>query len=253
MNPIVKERYARIKALTKKNNVFKWQNLCQSLNSNHNQNEIKKFAHLFGIPPQLWDNPRKVCSLITPRVSDFLEKVYCDNDDEPTMEGDPVGEIPEYLKYSYKASNGKIYCSSIVDLYNAIMANQTMDPYRRFELDVNDIKTRYEFLKKVLEPQGLSSSIMDNIKNMAVQLTPQAIIHNKLMSVWGVLRYPKFTVDEIKNASEPILNGIWESMIVQDGLSSLITNQERRLYSDSNSKNEKLKNLVDKLFRLISI
>src|SRR5690348_10287177 len=115
MNSLVDERFGKIRALTKQNNVFKWQNVCQSLNSTHNVAEIQKFAKLFGVPPVFWDNPRKVCSLITPRVTDFLEKVHCDNDDESTMEGDPVGNIPEYLKYTFRAQNGKTYCYSIVD------------------------------------------------------------------------------------------------------------------------------------------
>ena len=252
MNPVIKERYAKIRALTKKDKVFKWQNLCQSLNSTHNSSEILKFAQIFGVPPHLWDNPRKVCSLITPRVTDFLEKVHCDNADESTMEGDPVGDIPEYLKYTHKASNGKVYCSSIVDLYNAVRVNQKMDPYRRFELDVNDINLRYEFLKNVIEPQGLGSTIMDNIKNMAIQLTPQAVMHSKLMTVWGALRYPKYTIDQVMNASEPVINGIWESVSVQDGLVLLITEQERSMYSDATDRNVKLRVLVDTMFRLIS-
>lgn len=252
MNPLVRERYNLIKSLTKKNNIFRWQNLCKTLNSVHNAKEIKTFAKLFGVPPQFWNNPRMVCSLITPRVSDFLEKVHCDNADEPTMEGDPVGDLPEYLKYTYMSTNGKVYCSSIVDLYNAVQVNQTMDPYRRFELDVTDITERFNFLKKVIEPQGLGSSIMDNIKNIALQLTPQAVIRNKIMTIWGALRYPKYTVDELTNASEPILNGIWEALIVQDGLSSLVTRQEKVMFSNAENRNEKLRILTDTMFRLVS-
>lgn len=251
MNSIVQERFAKIRALTKQKNVFKWQNVCQSINSSHNLAEIQKFARIFGVPPVYWDNPRKVCSLITPRVTDYLEKVYCDNADEPTMEGDPVGGIPEYLKYTYKASNGKIYCYSIVDLYNAVQHGQIQDPYRRFTLDSNSIIQRYDFLKSIIEPQGLASTIMDNIKNIALVLSPNAIIRNKLSSIWEILRYPKYTIDEIVNASEEILNGLWMSISTGEGLATQITNQEREMFMNAQDKATKLNILVDTMHRLI--
>lgn len=249
---LVQNRFAKIRALTRQKNVFKWQNVCRSLSLTHNVAEIKKFARIFGVPPTYWNNPRKICSLITPRVTDFLEKVYCSNVDEPTMEGDEVGNIPEFLKYTFEASNGQIYCYSIVDLFNAVQHDQTMDPYRRFTLPADEIIERYNFLKSVLEPQGLGSSVMDNIQNTPLTLTPTGLVRNKLSIIWNTLNYPKYTVDEVIHASEEVLNGLWEAVSKQDGLSTLITNQERSLFTTTRDRATKLKIFVETLLRLFT-
>ena len=245
-----RQRFGQIQSLTKQKNVFKWQNLCQSLNSKHNFSEIQRYGKIFGVPPIYLDNPRKICSLITPRVSDFLEKVNCDNEDEPTMDGDPVGSIPEYLKYTFKAANGKTYCYNIVDLYKSLNS-QKKDPYRRFDLDKKSIIERYEYLKSVIEPRGLGTSILDNIRDIALQLSPSSILRNMLSEVYSPLRYPKYSLDEIINASEEILNGLWAAITTQEGLNTGITNQERRIFSDAN-KELKLKMLVETMHRLIT-
>src|SRR3978361_1796686 len=100
----MESRYNHIRNVVRregKGNLFKWQNLCKEITIKTRASEIREWAKFFRVPPQYWNNPRQVCAIITPRVNDYLEKVLCDNGDEYTMEGDAVGDIPEYLKYTY--------------------------------------------------------------------------------------------------------------------------------------------------------
>ena len=156
------ERYKDIRDVIRKEygkeNVYKWQNLCKEMNIKSKMSELQKWAKLFGVPPQYWNEPRKICALITPRVNDYKEKVVCDNDDEYTMDGEAIDGIPEYLKYTYiDPINGRRYCYSVIDLYKSIQFKQTKDPYRRFDFSKeiqDDVKARVEFIKKAIEPHG---------------------------------------------------------------------------------------------------
>ena len=133
------------------------------------------------------EQPKKsVCYHYSSRF-DFLEKVHCDNPEEPTMDGDEVGSIPEFLKYTFVAPNGKTYCSNIIDLYNAMRSGQQMDPYRRFNLDRADITDRYKFLEKVIEPHGLGQGILSKIRDTMIALTPGQQLRARLIQVWGNL------------------------------------------------------------------
>jgi len=150
--------------------VYRWQNLCRELSSKSNLAEIRKYAQLLGLPPQTWNNPRLMCALMTPRVEDYALKVHCDNADEPTMEGDEVGSIPEYLKYTYVDAQGKVYCSNVLDLYKAIRSSQSREPYRRFAFTPqvkDDVEARYQWLRNVIEPHGLGKGIMAKIRDTA--------------------------------------------------------------------------------------
>lgn len=231
-------------------NIFRWQNLCRALRTENDKQQLRQFAKRFGVPQQFWNNPRKVCALITPRVSDFLDKVHCDNEEEPTMNGDPVGSIPEYLKYTYTAPNGKVYCSSIIDLYKWMKSsNTTQDPYRRFTFDPIDITERYEFLKTMLEPQALGLSFLDHLKEQPMSSDPLQPLRSALVYVWSNLHYPKFTVEEVISADVYVLDGIWTSLARGDGLE--ITSEENEEYWSAD-RDEKLRKLIGVMHRLVS-
>ena len=248
-------QYGKIRTLTRtesKHNIFKWQSLCAELSTKSNIHRMRDLARAFGVPPQFWDNPRKVCAIIAPRAQEFLEKVECSNAEEPTMEGDEVGGIPEFLKYTYIADNGKVYCSSIIDLYKAVKSGQTMDPYRRFSLDNNDIIARYEFLQKVLTPQGLGEGVMAKIRDTALNLGVGGQLRARLVHIWGKLRYPKFTIEEIMGAGEDLLNGIFAAISRQQGI--MVTGQEKDVFNRALGKpDEKRTALINTMYRIVNI
>jgi hypothetical protein len=190
--------------------------------------------------------------MITPRVTDFMDGVDCHNADEATMEGDPVGQLPEYLKYTHVATNGKTYCSSIIDLYRAVKSGQTMDPYRRFDLDKEDIIARYEFLKKIIEPHGMGEGIMSKIRDTLISFSSKSTQRSRLIDVWVKLHYPKFTTEEIMEADESLLNGIWASLTRQEGIN--VTASERNEFQKAAGNTDKKRNiLIETMYRISNI
>jgi len=248
-------QYGKVRHLVRsesKRNLFKWQSLCAELSTKSNMTRMRELANAFGVPPQFWDNPRKVCAIIAPRAQEFLEKVECANADEPTMEGDEVGGIPEFLKYTYVADNGLVYCSNIVDLYKAVKSGQTMDPYRRFRLDKDDITARYDFLKKVINPHGLGEGVLTKIQDTALMLGVGGQLRARLVHVWGKLRYPKFTIEEIMNAGEDLLNGIFAALTRQEGI--IVSGQEKDVFNRAIGKvDEKRAALINTMYRIVNI
>lgn len=249
------KEYGKIRSMITREqpgNIFKWQNLCREIAIKSKMSEIRELAKTFGVPPSLWNNPRKVCAIITPRASDFMEHIHCDNAEEPTMDGDEVGSIPEYLKYTFVAGNGQTYCSNVLDLYNAVNSGQQMDPYRRFPLDRKDITERVEFLRKVIEPHGLGAGIMSKIRDTMIALTPGQQLRARLVHVWGKLRYPKLSIEEVMNAEEPIVNGIFAAMIRQEGIA--VTSQEKNAFYGANGDVGKKRTiLIDTMNRIVNI
>jgi len=249
--------YGLIRGLVAKErpgHVYRWQNLCRELSSKSNLVEIRKYAQLFGLPPQTWNNPRLMCALMTPRVEDYAEKIHCDNADEPTMEGDEVGGIPEYLKYTFTDVQGKVYCSNVLDLYKAIRSGQSHEPYRRFAFTPEvkqDIEARYEWLKKVIEPHGLGQGILAKIRDTALALSPTGALRARLIHVWGKLHYPKYTIEEIMQADVATLNGIWAAMGRQDGIR--VVSSEKNRYNAATNADERRTVLIDTMYRIVNI
>jgi len=249
------QEYEKIRSLVKKEkpgNIFKWNSVCQQLAIKSNLSDVRELAKTFGVPQQFWNNPRKVCALVAPRASEFLEKVHCDNAGEPTMDGDDVGSIPEYLKYTFTAPNGQTYCSNILDLYNAVNSGQTMEPYRRFPLDRDDINDRVAFLNKVIEPHGLGQGVLGKIRDTMITLTPGQQLRARLIQVWGKLRYPKYQIEEVMTAGEDVLNGIFAALTRQEGI--FISGQEKDAFRNTTGKlNEKRRILIDTMYRIVNI
>ena len=148
-------------------NIFKFQDICDAL-SDEKINDLREYALYMGIPPQLIGSDKSIiCRLLAPRVSDYMIDPSCDNVDEPTLNGDDMNTVPNYLKYTWTDSNGKRYCYHIGDLYQWIMTQQQTgvqpmrDPYRRFIITrsiLDDIETRYHYLENVLKDMIESES-----------------------------------------------------------------------------------------------
>jgi len=196
-----------------------------------------------------------MCALMTPRVDDYFQKVHCDNADEPTMEGDGGGSIPEYLKYTFVSPQGKVYCSNVIDLYNFIRNGQSYEPYRRFAFTPEvrqDVLARYEWLQKVIEPHGLGRGILATIRDTALAaFTPGNIERSRLMTVWGKLHYPKYSIDEIMQADVATLNGIFAAINRQEGIQ--VTSHTKDRYFAAADANAKRKELIDIMYRIVNI
>ncbi len=94
---------------------------------------------------------------------------------------EPVGSIPEFLKYSYKGLDGNNYCYNVMDLYNLIQRSpNSHDPYRRFTLDsavAADVTERMNFLEEALEPDSLK---MYNVSGAHLEYVPMQIQIRKI-------------------------------------------------------------------------
>jgi hypothetical protein len=209
--------------------IFKWKNLCNEIMNDHTREQIRAFGQMFGVPPQHWNNPRKICSLIVPRVNDYLEKVPCDNEDEMTMDGKDISQVPEYLKYTFiHPATGKKYCSDLRDLVASIQAGQTMDPYRRFTLDKYDIFTRWNYLVQILEPHAFGQGFLENVKNDQMRRKAEergsssgdqeAELRKKLVRIYQNLYYPAINIEEIINADTEFMENLWQVLLTQDGI-----------------------------------
>jgi len=256
--PTYEREYDLIRQLIsreRKGNVFVWQNLCQNIKAQGNLNQIRMWAKQFGVPPQYWNNPRQICALITPRVDDYLKKVYCSNDDEYTMDGDEVGGIPEYLKYTHvDPNNNRVYCYNILDLIKSFNTGQRMDPYRRFALTPElkqDLDERMQYLRQAIEPHGLGEGILTKIRDTALALIPGATVRNRLVQTWSKLRYPKYNIEEIMAADVPLLNGIFASLSRQEGIH--VTGQEKDAFRMATTADVKRNKLVDTMYRIANI
>jgi hypothetical protein len=196
-------------------NVFKWQNLCKDINLTNRPEEIREMAKTFGVPPQFWDTPRKVCQMITPRVSDYLETRHCDNNKDMTMDLGKVGDIPEYLKYAIVSTSptGKVTtrCYSILDLYRSVQRGQVRDPFTREPLNKDDIEDRYNFLLKVIEPHGMGLGTMAQIEN--TPLSPRDPDRVRLLELWGTMNYPPMTADQVWESSPQQLEQIFNALM----------------------------------------
>lgn len=251
------QRYDKIRQVVeneRNSNIFKWQTLCKELNLKSKGSEMRRYAQMFGVPPQFWNNPRKICAIIAPRMNDYSESVACDNSDESSMDGDAVGGLPEFLKYTFIADNGKAYCYSVLDLQKAIQAGQQRDPYRRFNFTqdfVDDINSRVKFIKAALEPHAYGEGILSAIRNSVISTLPGSQLRSKLVDVWGKLRYPKYQVEEILKANESLLNGIMQSLLVHDGVNVL--SQESKMFKRALDADAKRKVLIDVMARIVSL
>lgn len=227
--------------------IYKWKNACDQLTAETPASEIRKYARLFGVPPQLWDDPRKVCALITPRVVDFEEGVACDNEAEFTMDGDPIGDLPEFLKYTYIGPNGRRYCYSILDLHAAInYNNKRLDGRFDFTDEIKqDVRDRVEFIQAVIEPRGYMEVIVEAVTN----LLPGQELRRKLVNTWSLLDYPKYTVEAMLAANESILDGIYARMLIQAGL--VVSREEQNSYASASGEDEKRRVLVDIMHRIV--
>jgi len=249
----------RISGITQKqqndNIVFTWQNLCKRLTIETPASEIRQYAKVFGIPPQYWNNPRKMCELMTPRVSDYLQNVACDNDDENTMEGDLMNNVPPFLKYVFvDPRTGKRYCYSLLDLHKSIEANQQYDPYRRFPLteDVRtDIQERIDFLRRAIEPKGLGERIFGTIQETIASMVPGQHMRFKLTDTWVKLSYPKYTIEDVWNADQSVLNGILIALDKQEGIN--VSNQEKHNFQSASDLSKKRDALIDVMYRIANI
>lgn len=248
--------FQKVKSLVKSYTIFKFQNLCQRILTSNDKEQLREYAKKFDVPEEHWDNPRMICSLITPRINDFLEKKKCDNDDEDTMDGDKVGDIPEYLKYTYIAPNGKVYCSSIVDLYKSLQNGQTQDPYRRFELNKDEIEARYDFLNFMIESHGMSN-VFESIKNTivapfrSIALPDLKTTRDIITSTWDNLSHPKYTSKEILRAPPEVIKKLFDQIWSSESLNHYITSSDKEQFESYIHEPRKLLPMFAKILERI--
>ncbi len=234
---------------TEKYKVFKWYNLCNRMSQQNNIEGIHEIAEKFGIPREHWDDKKKVCEMITPRMDEILEKDHkCSNNDDDDLFGTKMANIPEYLKYSVTVptkAGDRIVCRSILDLYNHIKhnPNDSMEPYRLFKMDKEEIINRYNFL----------SGVMNNdILNPKDDL-PVNTISARLRKIWMNLDYPSYTLDEILNADKDTLITVCVVLQKQDGIG--MTKSELTTFRNvilSGTTQKVLHSLIDFLERKFS-
>lgn len=162
--------------------------------------ELREEAALeYDVPGVDLLNSNELCAIIDERITQLYSNAKCDNDDEESIDGTIISQIPEYLKYSVKAKNNKTYCYHLLDLYKEIANGAKRDHFNRFEFDESlkqKIIDRYNLLSRILTAQALNDALG----------TPSSVseVHQDqpLIDLWAKLYYPGLTIEEFKHLSK---------------------------------------------------
>ncbi|RYF50903.1 MAG: hypothetical protein EOO38_04545 [Cytophagaceae bacterium] len=153
----------------------------------------------FGVPNVESMSGKELCSILDERVDQLNNDKNCYNQDEESIDGTLMSQIPEYLKYSVVAENNKTYCYHLVDLYKEIQNNAKRDHFNRFlftpELK-EQITTRYKLLQRILTTTAAADVFTDEINDVSSKQTKN--VNQPLIDLWTKLYYPGLTIEEFR-------------------------------------------------------
>jgi hypothetical protein len=163
--------------------------------------ELREEAALeYDVPGVDLLNAEELCAIIDERITQLYANDKCDNEDEESIDGTMISQIPEYLKYSVKAKNKKTYCYHLVDLYKEISNGAKRDHFNRFEFDASlkqKIIDRYNLLSRILTSKALNDALGTSAS------APEVHQDQPLIDLWAKLYYPGLTIEEFKHLSKP--------------------------------------------------
>jgi hypothetical protein len=173
---------------------FKIQSLCST-------DDLRKIAYLSDVPRIDSLSKDELCTILQERIQNELLDIRCENNDEPTMSGSSLSEIPDYLKITVKGVNGKNYCYNVIDLYKEIQYNNKKDHFNRIDLDTvkDKVISRYTELREILSENVLSEFFDEPVVVSSPQNKSDKQI---LIDFWSRMYYPGLTIEEYLGLSD---------------------------------------------------
>jgi len=177
---------------------FKYVSLCGE--SNHNGEDLMQMLIASGLPDV--GLPREsICQLFQFTTEQLQKMKNCQNDDEFSIDGTAIADLPNYLKYPLLA-NGKTYCYHIGDLEKEIVNGNKRDHYNRivFSTDMKkEILARCTMLRALLRGERVDEffGVAPNALNLSVKEDRKQL----LINLWVALRYPALTTEEYEALS----------------------------------------------------
>ena len=166
-----------------KTDIFKWDEICSSLQKDYKITELREYAKLMDIDST--QNKRQICVSLAKKW-DNISISDCSNTE--SILGDPIDKILKWRLFKFEDAK-KIYCFDLIELYEYIQKGGDTNPFTRNKLPIDIIEKQYEFLQKIVLSSQLSiTNLIEDIKNNPIQ-TKEIILQQALTNAFQKMHY----------------------------------------------------------------
>lgn len=187
--------------------IFKWQNICKNINKD--SSNLIKYAQLRNLNTLNKTN-REICKELAIDLEKSLQIDISKCQNETGILGDEIKDI--YKPFLYKLQEqDKEYCFNILELKKYIDKGQDKNPYTRSKLPIEDINSKYEELKELIEPSKLKlTNIIEDIRNNPIY-NHEVMMRQLVVDLFSKMNYTE-DPNDFMNMLEERINRIIDLM-----------------------------------------